>query len=157
MELRDQYATPACNPQGRGSFWPTCHCQRRASAQQPASVEGNVRGLRMFKQTMAGLALVAALGAGVAQAADLPRQMYTKAPPPLAPMFDWTGFYIGGNVGYGSAHNDISIPGATGSEDLNGIIGGGQIGYNWQTGAWVFGLEADFQGSDQHNTTIVAG
>jgi outer membrane immunogenic protein len=103
----------------------------------------------MFKQTIAGLALVAALGAGVAQAADLPRQMYTKAPP-IAPMFDWTGFYIGANVGYGSAHNDFTVVGVPGSENMNGIIGGGQLGYNWQTGAWVFGLEADFQGSDQH-------
>jgi outer membrane immunogenic protein len=105
----------------------------------------------MHKYTIAGLALIAtALGAGVAQAADLPRQMYTKAPPAIAPVFDWTGFYIGANVGYGSAHADLTVGGITGSENLTGVIGGGQIGYNWQTGPWVFGLEADFQGSDQH-------
>ena len=112
----------------------------------------------MRKQTITGLALAATvLGVSAAQAADLPRQVYTKAPPLAAPVFDWTGFYIGANVGYGSAHNDLTVPGATGSEDMNGIIGGGQIGYNWQTGAWVFGLEADFQGSDQHNDTTGLG
>ena len=107
----------------------------------------------MLKQTITGLALAATLlGVSAAQAADLPRQMYTKAPPPVAPVFDWTGFYIGGNVGYGSAHADLTVGGVTGSENLTGVIGGGQIGYNWQTGPWIFGLEADGQGSDQHNS-----
>jgi outer membrane immunogenic protein len=46
----------------------------------------------------------------------------------------------------------------TGSENLNGVLGGGQIGYNWQQGNWVFGLEVDGQGTDQHaNFAATAG
>jgi len=102
-------------------------------------------------------ALVAACEAG---AADLP----VKAPP-LAPVdFGWTGFYLGANVGYGwgrvggdlvgnSTGLDIplaiaggTIPSSYGLRD-QGVIGGGQIGYNWQLRNWVWGLETDFQGA----------
>jgi outer membrane immunogenic protein len=76
----------------------------------------------------------------------------------------WTGFYIGGNVGGAWADADLrgkdeQIPGfaidnaavsAAASRDLDadGFIGGGQVGFNGQSGAWVWGLEADFQGLD---------
>ena len=116
-------------------------------------------------------AILVAAGAAtfsqVASAADLPR----KAPPPVvAPPFSWTGFYVGANVGYGWGHfeNDLhsfapnSTTGSTvcsagavcinlsNTNGLNGVIGGGQIGYNWQFDPkWVLGIEADFQGSDQ--------
>jgi len=74
----------------------------------------------------------------------------------MVPMYNWTGFYIGLNAGYswGRQENDLVVT-ATGatlfsnSDHLNGFIGGGQIGYNWQVNQWVFGLEADFQGSGQ--------
>jgi outer membrane immunogenic protein len=106
----------------------------------------------------ATLAAVAVIGfASVASAADLPVKapMYTKAPV-MAPLYNWTGFYIGLNAGYswGRQDNDL-VDAATGvtilsnSDNLNGFIGGGQIGYNWQVNQWVFGLEADFQGSGQ--------
>ena len=79
--------------------------------------------------------------------------MYTKAPV-MAPMYNWTGFYIGLNAGgsWGRQENDlVTVPGGltvfSGSDKLDGFIGGGQIGYNWHTGPVVFGLEADFQGS----------
>ena len=82
--------------------------------------------------------------AGQAYAADIPY----KAPPPdpmlsPAPVMTWTGFYVGANVGYGWA--DVGVEGF--SSDLDGIIGGGQIGYNYQMGQWVLGVEGDFQGS----------
>ena len=87
------------------------------------------------------------------------RILYTKAPPPAVVVYDWTGFYIGGNVGYSwgrssdtsSAHQRCRhspFTSAT-SSNLNGVIGGGQIGYNWQTQSWVFGLEADIQGTGE--------
>jgi outer membrane immunogenic protein len=86
----------------------------------------------------------------IACAADLPRSVY-KAPAMVAPVFSWTGFYIGANVGYGWGSGDgtATVGGITGpiSGSSNGVIGGGQIGYNWQTGPIVFGVEADFQGS----------
>lgn len=106
----------------------------------------------MRKLAMAALT-VAALGCP-AFAADLP----VKAPPPVQQevVTTWTGFYLGGNVGYGWAN-----VGATGgaSSDLDGIIGGGQLGYNWQTGPLVIGIEGDFQGADESrsDTTIIGG
>jgi outer membrane immunogenic protein len=85
-------------------------------------------------------------------AADLPRAPY-KAPPPAyaPPPFTWTGFYLGGNLGWGWTDGDGTIafggPSGSLSGSGDGFLGGAQIGYNWQTGNWVFGLEADFQGS----------
>src|SRR5260370_35622393 len=94
-----------------------------------------------------------------------------KAPPPApAPVYSWTGWYVGGNVGasFGRAKTDYnvapftllsgtlmtpitpSIPGFAGSAltEPSGVIGGGQIGYNWQfSPILVVGLEADIQAS----------
>jgi outer membrane immunogenic protein len=74
-------------------------------------------------------------------------------------VYDWSGFYIGANGGWGSSHNswDAVAPNAAfgpeGSHDADGGTIGGQIGYRWQAGTWVFGLEAqgnwaDFSGSN---------
>lgn len=101
-----------------------------------------------------------AIGTVAASAADLPAKAYTKAPPPVVPVYSWTGFYVGGNVGYGWGNGDTSfnpLPTAAGFGSLapttlgpnpKGVLGGAQIGYNWQTGAWVWGIEADIQGAD---------
>lgn len=95
-------------------------------------------------------AAMIATGVTGAAAADLSAAPLYKAPPPApVAVFDWTGFYIGANVGYGFGRATVSVDGVSGSEDLNGVLGGGQIGYNWQTGNWVFGLEVDGQGTDQ--------
>jgi len=94
-----------------------------------------------------------------ASAADLP--MYTKAPPPVAPVvFSWTGFYLGFNVGGKWAHTDdtVSVPGTTivfGSTTDSTVIGGGQLGYNWQTGPWVLGLEGDIDAQHWRTTRVV--
>jgi outer membrane immunogenic protein len=111
---------------------------------------------RIFKASLAAAAIMA--GLGTASAADLP--IYTKAPPLL---YSWTGFYLGGNVGYswGKSDTTVSFLDASGaaiasdshSFDLNGVIGGGQIGYNWQTGKWVWGLETDIQASGQKGSS----
>lgn len=104
-------------------------------------------------------ALVAVATTSVAAAADMaPR--YTKAPPVVVAVYDWTGFYIGGNAGYswGRSSTDASFYNnttnvllATGSTafDMNGWVAGGQLGYNWQSARWVFGLEGDIQGTGQ--------
>src|SRR5262249_36204785 len=76
--------------------------------------------------------------------------------PPALPA--WTGFYLGVNVGGGwaKAESDFSVlggaPFASAANSLEGAIGGGQIGYNWQTGLAVFGVEADFQASGVKGT-----
>jgi outer membrane immunogenic protein len=103
--------------------------------------------------TIIGLALAGAVGAAtVASAADLQRAapVYTKAPPPVE-IFNWTGFYIGANIGYSAGRSNIN---GFGSTDLNGVVGGGQIGYNWQAmgSPWVFGVEVDGQGTGQDNS-----
>ena len=91
-----------------------------------------------------------------ALAADLAARPYTKAPPPvMAMIYDWSGFYIGANGGGGWSHNtwDLVGGGREGSHDSTGGTIGGQIGYRWQTGPVVFGLEAqgnwaDFSGDN---------
>ena len=102
-----------------------------------------------------------AMFAGAASAADLPAR---PAPPPRAPAFvapgyNWSGFYIGINGGGASSHAtwDLIGVGREGSHDATGGTVGGQVGYRWQAGTWVFGLEAqgnwaDFSGS---NTSLV--
>ena len=74
---------------------------------------------------------------GLANAADLPRPMYTKAPPMVAPYYNWTGFYVGinGGGGWGNSAWDT-----TGGFDTSGGLVGGTIGYNWQMGTWVLGV-----------------
>jgi outer membrane immunogenic protein len=84
-------------------------------------------------------------------AADM--RMPAKVPPPLAaPFFTWTGFYIGLNGGYGGDRfkYDFAVLGVPGSTRVSsgGGFGGGQIGYNYQVGNWVFGIEGDIQASD---------
>jgi outer membrane immunogenic protein len=93
---------------------------------------------------------IAAFGiATQASAADLPARPYTKAPPPMiAAIYDWSGFYIGANGGWGSSRNcwDAFVDGvflaSDGCHDATGGVGGGQIGYRWQASNWVFGVEA---------------
>jgi outer membrane immunogenic protein len=97
-----------------------------------------------FKVGLAAIVLIGSMGAAVA--ADLPARTYTKAPPPVVePVYNWTGFYIGANGGGAWGHTSWLFDGATvnSNHDISGGFAGGQIGYNWQAGAWVFGLEAD--------------
>ena len=117
-----------------------------------------------------------AMGTAAASAADLPARVYTKAPPPMvAPIYNWSGFYIGLNGGGGSAHTcwdllSVDVV-ATGTEIFNEPEGchsatggtvGGQIGYRWQATNFVFGVEAqgnwaDFTGSNINQSLLAAG
>jgi outer membrane immunogenic protein len=98
--------------------------------------------------------------------------MAVKASPPSpqeATAHSWSGFYVGGNIGYGWGNADsnvtlgvptfplgpvpVTIPN---SAKPNGIIGGAQIGYNWQLSTpWVLGVEADWQGSGQKGSSTL--
>jgi outer membrane immunogenic protein len=108
----------------------------------------------MLKRTtglaVTGLAVAAVFAATSARAADLPMAPAYKAPPPVE-VFNWTGFYIGANIGYSAGRSNAD---GFGSTDLNGVVGGGQIGYNWQGlgSPWVFGVEFDAQGTGQDNS-----
>jgi outer membrane immunogenic protein len=114
------------------------------------------------KKLVATLFIVATSAVG-ASAADLPARTYTKAPPMLAPVYNWTGFYVGLNAG--GAWNEYnpttatvfsptgyfattSVPaiGLVGNQQINrsGFTGGVTGGYNWQVSSAVIGVEADF-------------
>jgi len=104
---------------------------------------------------LAAVSLVALSAAAPALAADLAARPYTKAPAMVATIYDWSGFYIGINGGGGSSHAtwDFVGVGREGSHDATGGTVGGQIGYRWQSGQWVFGVEgqgnwADFSGDN---------
>jgi outer membrane immunogenic protein len=122
-------------------------------------------------------ALVVGSVGAAAQAADLPS--YKAPPPPLPPAFTWTGLYGGVNIGYAFGDNSretgglgyltgIPVIGAAtvapfGSswsvgQNLHGIAGGAQLGYNYQFNPWlVLGAEADIQATDavSHSNAIV--
>jgi outer membrane immunogenic protein len=118
--------------------------------------------MKMKKVLLVTASLIALGAAAPAMAADLAARPYTKAPPMIAAVYDWSGFYIGANGGWGTSHNCYTntavagvafAPAGEGCHDADGGTVGGQVGYRWQSGAFVFGLEAqgnwaDFQGSN---------
>jgi outer membrane immunogenic protein len=101
-----------------------------------------------MKKSLASTASVVALLATsfTAQAADLPQKTYAPAPVMVMPVYDWTGFYIGANGGYGSNRACWGSfgPGlvAEGCNSKSGGVFGGQGGYRAQFGQFVFGVEA---------------
>jgi outer membrane immunogenic protein len=111
--------------------------------------------------TIAILATTALFGLSQnASAADVRAQPAPYAPPPpvyAPPPFTWTGFYLGGNIGGAWAHRDVTdtfFATNFGSGNNNGVfIGGGQLGYNWQIGYTVLGIEAEFDGAANNNNT----
>lgn len=101
---------------------------------------------RTILSACAGLMAAAAM-AVPSFAADLPRPAY-KAPVYVAPVFSWTGFYLGINGGYGWGHSDWNNgPMGNVSMNVKGGLVGGTFGYNLQTGNFVFGLEGDVDAS----------
>ena len=101
----------------------------------------------MKKFLLAGASLLA-LGVAQASAADLPARMPAKAPAYVAPMtYNWTGFYLGLNGGYGFGRSEFNGTLPSGSFDTSGGLFGATVGYNWQTGPVVFGLEGDIDWS----------
>ncbi len=106
----------------------------------------------MKKFLLSTVGLVAlGMAAAPASAADLAaRPVYTKAPPMMAAIYDWSGFYIGINGGWAQTNDRRVDPAGAlfGDYDTNGGTVGGQVGYRWQAGPWVFGLEAQGNWAD---------
>ena len=113
----------------------------------------------MNKLLFCAVGLVA-LGVAVpAGAADLAARPYTKAPAMIAAVYDWSGFYVGANGGWGSSRKcwDLFTPaGLTpeGCHNATGGVAGGQVGYRWQTSAWVLGIEAQGDWADLRGSNI---
>ena len=80
-----------------------------------------------------------------AQAADIARPIY-KDVRPVVSYYDWTGFYLGVNGGYGWGKSDWDSPAV--SVKPKGWMAGGTAGFNYQVGAFVWGLEGDFDWAD---------
>jgi len=98
---------------------------------------------RFISVSVAAFATVTMIGA--ANAADiLRRDVMPMNPPPYYAPYNWTGFYIGINGGGGWGTSDI---GGSGFDTAGGLVGG-TLGYNWQMGQGVFGLEGDFDWSN---------
>ena len=95
-----------------------------------------------MKKFILASASILALGVASAQAADIPRRtvMPAKAPAYVATIYNWTGPYVGinGGGGWGSG--------------LSGGMVGGTLGYNWQVGTMVYGLEGDIDWSNIHGS-----
>jgi outer membrane immunogenic protein len=97
-------------------------------------------GATCAAQGMIAITLLAATAA----AADVAQPYLTAAAPIRA--YSWTGPYLGVNVGYQWGYV------TAGGTHPTGAAGGGQAGYNWQSGQFVFGIEADLQGSSAEDT-----
>jgi outer membrane immunogenic protein len=110
----------------------------------------------MKRVLLACVALMTLGAIAPVSAADLAARPYTKAPPPVVAIYDWTGFYIGANGGGAWSHDcwDVSTfrgpiaPFREGCHDATGAVAGGQIGYRWQSAGWVFGVEAQGDWAD---------
>jgi outer membrane immunogenic protein len=124
------------------------------------------------KKVLLATVSLAAIGtAAPAFAADLPaRTTYTKAPAIVAPIYDWTGFYVGINAGGASSHECFTLTSVAGAAIANapsegchnatGGLVGGQVGYRWQSANWVLGVEAqgdwaNLKGSNSSLTAII--
>jgi outer membrane immunogenic protein len=133
--------------------------QRRESA--VAGAGDIMRGFVCLGVAAAALSLgLISIEGGVApaQAADMPRAMSVKAPAVVAAPYSWSGFYIGGQAGYGWGGDAIRYSGeflisqqisfgnfpSTLAANPRGFIGGATWGMNWQSGRIVLGLESDF-------------
>jgi len=106
-------------------------------------------------------ATVAALSSTSVFAADLAARPYTKAPAYVAPIYNWTGFYVGAQIGGafdGSSGFTTTDPLVSGSRDKSSFLGGGVVGYNYQFAPnWVLGVEGEFNGLSNNRHTFTDG
>jgi outer membrane immunogenic protein len=110
----------------------------------------------MRKLLLAGASLL--VMAASASAADLPARMPAKAPVYVPPMgYSWSGFYVGLNGGGGFGRSEFNGTLPSGSFDTSGGLFGLTLGYNWQNGPWVWGLEGDIDWSNLKGSAACGG
>ena len=108
-----------------------------------------------FKLIGAGLAALTMLATSFsAQAADIPRPVY-KGVRSVVAYYNWTGFYVGINGGYGWGDSNWDSPAV--SNKPKGWLAGGTIGYNYQVGSIVYGLEGDYDWADIKDSVACLG
>jgi outer membrane immunogenic protein len=107
-----------------------------------------------FKLIGTGIAALSMLATSfAAQAADIPRPIY-KGVRSVVAYYNWTGFYAGINGGYGWGRSEWTDGTATTGEfDIQGWLFGGTLGYNYQVGSIVFGIEGDYNWSNIKGST----
>jgi outer membrane immunogenic protein len=124
----------------------------------------------MYRKLLMASVGAIALAGSTAFAADLP----SRAPPPVylppVPIFTWTGIYIGGQIGYAWASGNNNFTGfdpffgpaggtflsSSAGGTPSGVIGGANVGYNYQINQWVLGIEGSVDGTSLSNTAVVA-
>jgi outer membrane immunogenic protein len=99
--------------------------------------------------------------AGQAFAADLPSRKEAPVYVAPAPIFSWTGFYVGADIGGSWGNANLWVPGTglysfSHNANNNGVIGGGFIGYNYQFGNFVLGVQGEFDGTGTGNSRYTA-
>ena len=105
--------------------------------------------------------LFAVIGAAAAEsAAKRTPASYSAYNALVAPGYNWTGFYVGANLGgsFGRSSTDYTIAGVpfgSTSQRMDGVVGGFQAGYNWQRGRGVFGWETDIQATSQRGSSAL--
>jgi outer membrane immunogenic protein len=119
------------------------------------------KGTIMMRRLLLSATALAAV-AGSALAADLP---YRQPPPAYVPppLFSWTGFYLGGQIGYAWGRDSLSVTNPvlgtfiTSSYGPDGVIGGAHVGYNLQLNTLVAGVEGDVEGTDYSTSAAIGG
>jgi outer membrane immunogenic protein len=111
-----------------------------------------------MKRPLIAMAMASLLAASSASAADLPARL--KAPAVTNAGYDWSGFYAGINGGYSWGRSGATVAAGTPAaidirQNVDGGLGGGQIGYNWQVNrTWVLGVEADIQATGERGRSV---
>jgi outer membrane immunogenic protein len=112
-----------------------------------------------MRKVMLGAVALVAIGVAPALAADLPARTYTKAAPVVAQVYNWTGFYVGAQVGWSEIRDSQVLSSPTFvlpvASRVDGVVGGGHVGYNFQASQFVFGVEGDIEGSSTNNTYVI--
>src|SRR5262249_25313074 len=142
----------ATNPTGMVRVALSSHSVAPPNDRRCATFFGVRRGASMKRALLATAVLGTVFIGNSSSAADLGARF--RAPPAApAPLFTWTGCYIGGHLGGGWGEKTVSVPslapGVSVTGDTSGFLGGGQVGCNLQFGSnWVIGIEGDGSGSD---------